>query len=202
MREKILEGAGKLFTEMGIRQVTMDHIAQSLGISKRTIYENFKDKEDLLENFLSNAILIHKKQAFEIMQNSENVIYALFNFGEYNHQTFKKINPCFFGDIKKYHPKVYEKLMKSGEIKNHEITFMILKRGINENIFIKDLNIELASLFIHHCMEFFHMMEERNFEHKIIWQTVFLPYLRGICTDKGRELVSTLMNKFENSDIN
>jgi hypothetical protein len=202
IREKIIEGAGKLFVERGIRQVTMDTIAQSLGISKRTIYENFKDKDALLSNFLSESIITHKKSAIEILNSSKNVIEALFVFGEYNNQAFKKVNPCFFNDIKKYHPDIFNKVMSDGEIHNYEVTFTMLKRGVNEGIFIKEIDLEIVNLFIHHTMEFFHLMEEKKFSHNQIWASVHLPYLRGICTEKGRELINLFLGKYENLNKN
>lgn len=203
IREKIIEGAGKLFIEQGTRQVTMDTIAQSLGISKRTIYENFKDKNDLLSNFLTEAVLKHKKRSFEIMKGAENVIDALFSFGEFNQRELKNVNPSFFSDIKKYHPDVFKKIMGSGEIRNYEITYTILKRGINEGNFRKEIDIEIANLFIHHIMEFFHKIEnERKIDHRKMWTSVHLPYLRGICTKKGQDLISGFMKKYENSESN
>ncbi|MDA3928607.1 MAG: TetR/AcrR family transcriptional regulator [Prolixibacteraceae bacterium] len=203
IRERIIEGAGRLFIEKGTRQVTMDTIAHSLGVSKRTIYENFKDKNDLLTNFLTEGMIIHKKRSLEILKGADNVIDALFKFGEYNQETLKQINPCFFEDIKKYHPEVYLKIMGDGQIRNYEVTYTILKRGLNEGNFRKEIDIEIANLFIHHIMEFFHKItEERNCNHYLIWQSVLLPYLRGICTDKGQDLISVFMDKHENSNKN
>lgn len=201
IREKILEGAGKLFVEHGTRQVTMDMIAQTLGISKRTIYENFKDKNDLLSNFLTEATMQYKKSVLDIIKGSQNVIDALFKFGEYNHQAIKGVNPCFFKDIKKYHPEVFERVMGGDQIRNYEITYTILKRGINEGHFRKEIDIEVANLFIHHSMEFFQKMtEEKNIPHQTIWISVHLPYLRGISTEKGQELIKGILEKFENHE--
>jgi TetR/AcrR family transcriptional regulator, cholesterol catabolism regulator len=197
IRDKIIEGAGRLFIENGIRLVTMDTIAQSLGISKRTIYENFIDKNDLLTNFLQEAIINHKKQALEIMNSSKNIIEALFRFGEYNHQSVKSINPCFFNDIKKYHREVFDKVMNNGENKNYEMTFTLLKRGINEGVFTKEINIEITNLFIQQTFDFFNKLDELKFDHKQIWLSVYLPYLRGICTEKGRELINQFIDKYE-----
>lgn len=199
LREKIVEEAGKLFIELGTRQVTMDTIAQTMGISKRTIYENFKDKNDLLSSFLTYAFNEYKKQAINILRESKNVIEALFKFGEFNQISMKKINPCFFDDMKKYHPEVFTKVMNDGNIRNYEVTYTILKKGINEGSFRKEIDIDIANLFIHHMMEFFHKMDtERNFDPKKIWQTVHLPYLRGICTEKGQELIAGFLSKYEN----
>ncbi|HPB05151.1 MAG TPA: TetR/AcrR family transcriptional regulator [Prolixibacteraceae bacterium] len=189
IRNKIIEGAGELFVENGIKLVTMDMIAQSIGISKRTIYENFRDKNDLVNNFISLAMVDHKKRAYEILAGSKNVIEALFKFGEYNHKTMKSINPCFFDDIKKYHPDVFEKIMNNGSIRNYEITYLILKRGINEGIFRKEIDIEIANLFIHNSFEFISKLDEEKHSHHKVWLSVHLPYLRGICTEKGNELL-------------
>ena len=139
IREKIIVGAGKLFTEKGIRMVTMDLIAQNLGISKRTIYENFKDKDELLSDFLLYAFEEHRKKAEEILSVSENVIEAMFNWGLFNHNEMNKINPLFFEDLKKYHADIFLNVLKKGEIKNQELTYTILKRGQNEEIFLLTL---------------------------------------------------------------
>jgi TetR/AcrR family transcriptional regulator, cholesterol catabolism regulator len=199
IRERIIEEAGKLFIEKGIKVVTMDSIAQSLGISKRTIYENFKDKNDLLRNFLISSALYHKNKLLDILKKSVNVIEALFAFGEFNRNAFSAINPVFFDDLKKYHSKLYSGVVNDEHIRNHEISFTILKRGVNEGVFVKTINIEIANLFIHNTMEFFHNLDKTFcYNHEDIWQSVFFPYLKGICTDKGLELMSTFVNKYEN----
>jgi AcrR family transcriptional regulator len=201
IRDKIIDEAGKLFMEHGTRQVTMDTIAQTMGISKRTIYENFKDKNDLLSNFLIAAINDHKKRALEILKESKNVIEALFRFGDFNHSSMKKINPCFMGDIKKYHPEVFAKIMSDGHIRNYEVTYTILKKGINEGSFRKEIDIEIANLFIHHMMEFFQKMDnDHKFDPHVIWRTVHLPYLRGISSEKGQELITGFLEKYQNSE--
>jgi TetR/AcrR family transcriptional regulator, cholesterol catabolism regulator len=199
IRDKIIKDAGKLFIEDGIKLVTMDMIAQSMGISKRTIYENFKDKDDLLSNFLMDIFMQHKKRALEIMSTSRNVIEALFNFGLFQHDSMKTINPLFFEDLKKYHFDIYAKVINSGEIRNHEITYTILKRGQNEGVFIKEIDLEVANRFIHYMMDFFNVVKsELKCEDHRIWISVHLPYLRGICTEKGQEIVKSFSKFTQN----
>jgi TetR/AcrR family transcriptional regulator, cholesterol catabolism regulator len=202
LRDKIIEEAGKLFVERGTRLVTMDTIAQTMGISKRTIYENFKDKNDLLSNFLVYAITNYKRKALDILKDSKNVIEALFRFGEFNYSSMKEVNPCFMDDIKKYHPEVFLKIEKDGHLKNYEVTYTILKKGINEGSFLKEIDIEIANLFIHHMMEFFQKMDnDQKFNQHKILQTVHLPYLRGISTEKGQELITGFLVKYKNAEI-
>lgn len=201
IRDRILKGAGKLFKEFGIKQVTMDMIAQSLGISKRTIYENFRDKNDLVNNFISLAMVDHKKRAYEILAGSKNVIEALFNFGIFNQNAMKDVNPLFFNDLKRYHGEVFHKNILTGEARNFELTYTILRRGQNEGVFIKEINLEIANQFIHYMFDFFQKMEEdKQCNQNLIWTSVILPYLRGICTEKGQDILVFFLKNTENQN--
>jgi AcrR family transcriptional regulator len=207
IREKILNTAGNLFITNGVRQITMDTIAQHLGISKRTIYENFKDKNDLLYNFLTEELSKHKKKIINIIQNADNVIEALFSFGEFNQQTMQKINPAFFDDLKKYHTKIFQDVIENENFRNYEVTYTLLKRGMNEGTFRKEIDIDIANRFIHHLIDFFQILEEEKYffdecDYQKIWTSVHLPYLRGICTEKGQDIVEKFMLKYENSKNN
>ena len=199
LRDKILEAAGDLFINEGIRQITMDRIANSVGISKRTVYENFKDKNDLLRSFLFDGMLRFKKQTIELINSSENVIDALFNFSEQNRKMMKMINPLFFEDLKKYHSGVAQELFNNDSLRNSEVSYTILKRGVNEGIFVKSIDIDLANEFLHNVMEFFQKKDICDkVDHITFWQTVHLPYLKGICTEKGLSLLNSFLAKHEN----
>ena len=73
LKERILEQAGKLFYLYGIKNVSMDDLASTLGVSKRTIYENFKDKEDILNSFLMSVK--EKRDKLKAAEAQEQVIY-------------------------------------------------------------------------------------------------------------------------------
>jgi TetR/AcrR family transcriptional regulator, cholesterol catabolism regulator len=201
LREKITETAGELFVKNGIKPITMDLIAQTMGISKRTIYENFKDKNDLLRTFLLDSAIRHKNQVLAIMKESANVIEALFRFGEFNRKVFEKINPLFFSDLQKYHTEIFKGVMQNEQVRNHEISYTLLKRGVNEGIFVKTIHVELANMFIHRTMDFCHEVDKTmDVDHKVFWNTIYLPYLRGICTAKGMDLLNSFTLKAGNLD--
>lgn len=203
LRDKILSQAGKLFISNGIKVVTMDTIAQTLGISKRTIYENFKDKDDLLRNFLISNAQSHKEKLIEILKNADNVIEALFSFGEYNRQIFSQVSPAFFEDIKKYHSDLFLNIINSEHLRNFELSYTLLKRGVNEGVFTKSIDIEIANLFIHNSLDFFQTIDKtRCANHSKVWRSVFLPYLKGICTEKGIDLLNLFLKKHENLKLN
>lgn len=199
LREKIVKIAGDLFISEGIRHVTMDRIANAVGISKRTVYENYKDKNDLLSNFLITGMLSFKKQTLHMIKDADNVIDALFRFSESNRKIMKNINPLFFEDLKKYHSNVANDVMNNHSIRNREISYTILKKGVNEGTFIKSIDIDLANEFIHNVMEFFHKKDIcGEIDHIVFWNTVHLPYLKGICTEKGHLLLNSFLAKHEN----
>ena len=96
IRDKIISGSSKMFIKFGIRSITMDMIAEQLGISKRTIYENFTDKNELLKYSLEAGMVEQKAVVEEIFKNSENVIDAMLKTIKHNANTLKSINPLFF----------------------------------------------------------------------------------------------------------
>ncbi len=112
IKRRITEGAAELFRMYGVKAVTMDSLANHLGISKRTIYEIFSDKDDLLIGVLD---LMNQKQEdllANILKESENAIVAIFRLIEINQVHFQQISPAFQADIKKFH---YELLVKNSK---------------------------------------------------------------------------------------
>lgn len=196
VRDKILDASGVLFLQYGVKTITMDAIAQSLGISKRTIYENFKDKDDLVGNFLLKTTLHEKMHLLEIINESNNVIEALLNFGSYYYQMHVKANPLFIADLKKYHPNIFDNILNNMSIQHKEISYTLIKKGINEGTFIKTLDIKIVNDFIIHTLKF---VGENHCEQKTdpdkIWRNILYPYLKGICTEKGIEILEIAQNK-------
>lgn len=112
LKDRIIETALEAFTTHGIKSVTMDDIAASLGISKRTLYEVFQDKESLL----TECILKHHEEMkvflSEILANSKNVLEVILACYQRSIESFHRTNKRFYEDIKKY-PKVHNLLKKT-----------------------------------------------------------------------------------------
>ncbi len=190
-RIRILKTAGMLFSKLGIRAITMDTIAQELGISKRTIYEFFTDKDTLLEQAIIEGLKLHKEQILSQIDEADNVIYAIINFVRSHHKIMSKINPLFFVDLQKYHPIVFKRINEKGELRDYRISKTLLEKGVKDGTFINDLNIELSNKFFHAVMDFCKPDGDigEKYQIKDIAHTIFLPYLRGICTPKGLKLL-------------
>ena len=142
LKDRIIETASEAFTAHGIKSITMDDIAASLGISKRTLYEVFQDKESLL----TQCILKRQEEmnAFlaETLANSKNVLEVILVCYQRSIETFHRTNKRFFEDIKKY-PKVYE-MMRARQDSDSEKTMSFFKVGVDQGIFRSDVNLPLS----------------------------------------------------------
>jgi AcrR family transcriptional regulator len=191
-QERITDEAIVLFNKYGIRAVTMDMIAQELGISKRTIYENFSDKDTLLMNVIRSKANRQKEAFDQIMENCSNVIEVIFTIIETAFDQMRNANPTYLMDLKKYHYKVYEKVMNRGDFRNSEMSLGILNRGVEEGIFRDSINVELVNEGIQgfidaaHSNDVFHNSKYTRLE---ILDNLLFSYLKGISTNKGIELI-------------
>jgi AcrR family transcriptional regulator len=192
-RERITEAAAVLFSKFGIRAVTMDSIANQLGMSKRTIYEYFANKDELLVSVINNMAAKQRNVFMKIMDESDNVIEALFEMLRIASTHFNNTNPTYFVDLKKYHYKVYEMICQKGDIKNFEMSLAMLRRGVEEKIFRDDINIEIVNAGIHSVIDATRDNEDlppdkySSFE---IINNLLFNFLLGISTAKGQELIN------------
>lgn len=194
IQERIIEQAGMLFARYGIRSITMDTLAEEMGISKRTIYENFKDKDDLLFEVIQYFKKYQHARASEIIKQSENVISALFRLVDSMINEMKQVNPLFFQDIKRYHSQIFAKIQEKGEIRDHSMTEKILKKGIEQHLFRTDLNCEIINMTMHYLFDIFSpesKLTTMGYHRGELFNNIIIPYLIGISTEKGRSLIES-----------
>ena len=192
IQERIIIEGGMLFAKYGIRSITMDALAEDMGISKRTIYENFKDKDELLLEVISYFKTRQLQEANEIFENSENVVVALFDLINEMINSMKQVNPLFFQDMKKYHSHIFRQLQDRGDLRDHSITRRILKEGLEQAIFSKEIKLEIVNLTIHELFNLFSMdstLTTAGFHRGELFNNIIIPYLIGISTERGRELI-------------
>lgn len=189
--ERIILKSIELFTRYGIRLVTMDQIAEEVGMSKRTIYELFKNKDTLVMECLES---IHRKQMTEIQEIAEkasNVIEALYRVGQYSEKKKAEMNPIFFEDIRKLYPQIWNTMKQRSNTGSGMFSHMILTKGIGEGIFRDDLDITIVGTFMQSMMETFPKKEifPENTPDKALLRNIVIPYYMGISTDKGKKLI-------------
>ena len=196
VRDRILEEATNQFFKYGIRNVTMDDIAASLGISKRTVYETFKDKTELVGTCMRYLIQKQDKMHQEIVNTSANVIETIFRSMQQVMKAMSVINPVFFMDLKKYYPTLSKNLHEENKEKHVQGTHTMLRRGVNEGLYRKDINIEIVSRLFHEQMNL--IMDENifsrdEFDIREVFHNLIINFTRGISTNKGIELIDRYM---------
>jgi AcrR family transcriptional regulator len=201
IREKIIEGASVQFRIYGVKAVTMDSLAAHLGISKRTIYESFTDKDELLIEVLTDMAQKHKRILQETIDNSENAIIAIFRLMEVNRDFFHSMSPVFQADLKKFHMEALMKRSDNCEMPDFRNTIKVFENGKKEKLFRKDINPDI----VNRCFYGLGKMSMNNelfppneFGIQDILDNIFINYLRGISTPEGKELINNLEKKHRN----
>lgn len=185
LREQILKVATREFTTIGVKSVKMDDIARKLKISKRTLYEIYDNKEQLLLE--SVARRIHEFDAtLERFDSSgeKQVIDIILEFYRLQMEELRDMNPVYYEDLHKY-PRVMSFLEQvNKEHKAHSKDFF--KRGVLEGYFRNDFNYELISLLGNNVMQ--NVMESKlynTYSLQDIFRNVVMLFIRGLCTAKG-----------------
>jgi AcrR family transcriptional regulator len=198
-RERIIEGAANLFRTYGIKSVTMDFLANHLGMSKRTIYEVFSDKDELLMGVLKWMGLKQKELVKKILDESENSIVAIFRLLEINRDHFQNMSPAFHADLKKYHHDILMNKLGSSDMPDYRNNQQVIENGIKENLFREDISPDLANRCLFNLGASIMDNDLYPFElfsRRDVIRNIFINYLRGISTPKGLELISILEQKF------
>ena len=195
LKERIVTAAMKAFTKAGIKGVTMDDIASDLGISKRTLYETFKDKEALLIECVKQQE--KEKEAFgvKMVAESDNVLEVILKFYKVSIEIYQKIDKRFFEDIKKY-PKVNE-LIKESREKNKCNVIAFLKSGVDQGIFRGDVNFEIVDILVREQVEFMLNAEIMGaYSFFEVYESIVITFLRGISTQKGQIILEKFITDF------
>jgi len=189
VKDRILIEAGVLFGKYGIKSMTMDALAEELGISKRTIYERFKDKDTLLREVILYYKTRVQEQANQLIDQSENAIEALFRIIKMNVEQMARMSPAFLHDIKKYHQSVFKELDSPGEFRDLSVTRRLLETGIRQGVFRDDFDISIVNRTLHVLFDQFgpqSRLVEAGFDRRDMFDSIVIPFFRGISTDKGQ----------------
>ncbi len=166
----------------------MDHIATELGISKKTIYQYFSNKQDLVYKTMSHYIELEQDQVNQIEKQSDNAIDELFNICDFICTMLRERNPSLLFDLRKYHPESWRIFLehKHGFVYEHIVNN--IKKGIKEGLFLKDFDIEVISkLYISRIESMIdnELFPFRTFPLTHVKDEMLYYHVRGIATEKG-----------------
>lgn len=192
MRERILETALRLCRTFGIKSITMQDIARECGISKKTVYEHFADKTELINEVVAFMTNTYCQQLTSCSAAAANAIEELALSIKYTEHLAKSTNPVLLFELEKYHPTAWKKIL---EFRERHVTGIIranLERGTREGLYRSTLHtdilvhmrlLQLNALFnplLYPAAEFdLHEVVEQMTAH----------YIHGIATAEGQRVV-------------
>ncbi len=197
MRDKIIEKAGNLFLNLGFKSVTMDDIANELGISKKTLYKYFNNKHSLVEQ---TAFSMHDScfcSIETIAQKGFNAIKENFENKRMFSEMFKNSSSSPIYQLKKYYPKVYKNMKKEEIVLFSDCFKQNLEKGIKQGLYRNDFDVELYIQFYFSLVFSIHENTVENFKIPKLEQEALVYHTRAIATLKGLIELENQLKKYK-----
>lgn len=200
IQKKILEGALELFMKFGVRSVSMDDIARHLSMSKKTLYQHFKDKDELVLMAAKSHLEKEISEYLEVEKKSQYTIEQLVEINKCIRRDFRDMNPSLLFDLQKYHPAAWQVFLdfKNVDIKNHIAD--IIRKGIKEGFFRKEVDPDVMAILRVESIQIGfnnqHFSQE-SYSLTEIQIMFFDHFVHGILTPRGKELYEQYLNNSE-----
>lgn len=192
LHNRILDAAMQLFLERGIRAVKMDDVAHALTISKRTLYEIYDNKEQLLSEGVRKYRRKRSDELKRVVNHSPNVMDIILYIYREKVREFQTINPLFYSELARY-PMILEKFQEGRE-QQHQQFMEFMERGVSEGYFRKDLNYELVGRSLEALSRYTMEYElYRKYTIEELFRNMIFVSLRGFCTKKGVDKLDTFL---------
>lgn len=202
IQNSIIQAAHRMFIERGIKDVKMDDIAAELSISKRTIYELFNDKEQLLREVLVYQNVMMHERGIEIVRNSSHILEIILKLYNLHFELLNMVNNKFFAELNKY-PEIC-KHKKNEEDKNVKKFVAWMELGRKQGLFRQDADFEILVFILKR--DLMTILEVKmqtghteliKFTPEELGRKLILFYLRGISTPKGQEIIEEYLKRNE-----
>ncbi|MBC7848884.1 MAG: TetR/AcrR family transcriptional regulator [Chitinophagaceae bacterium] len=198
-RERIQVKANELFMRYGIRSVSMDDIAAQLGMSKKTIYQFFADKDELVDAVVDDEINGLQKDCSQCSVNAKDAIHEIFLTMAQVVEQFRQMNPMVLYDLEKFHFKAYQKFLRHKHEYLGKIISSNIERGIREEFYRPEINIDIMSKFRLESMMLGFNIEVfpvRKYNPADVAKVVIEHYVYGLSTIKGHKQIQKYKQEY------
>jgi len=189
---RIQQKAHELFMQYGLRSVSMDDIANSLGISKKTIYQHYADKDELVDAVVEAEFAKNENICEFDRKNSKNAVDEIFMAMDMVVEMFSHMNPSLVFDMQKYYPKAFQKFHKHKNDYLYNVIRDNVIRGINEELYRSEINVDIISRFRVESIMIpfnpeFHTKMKYNMAE--IEEEFIIHFLFGMASPKGYKMI-------------
>ena len=188
VKEDMIEDISDLFLKYGLRSTSMEDICTHLKISKKTLYQFFANKDDVVEQ-----VMLQRRNNRRVKEDIENLLQqnaleALLLIRDHVISDYSSRLPANMFDIKKYHPEVYEKILQLDVEFSYTTLRKLLNNGIKSGYFRKDLHLDIQIYLFTKQMSFLgepEMISSIQYPMNDIISTIMENFIRSISTPKG-----------------
>lgn len=191
-KQRILSKAEELFMKFGIRSVSMDDIANHLGMSKKTLYQYFADKDELVLGVVDGHIDKMETECSSCRLDAKDAIHEIFLTMEHIMEQFSNMNPMVLYDLEKFHFRAYQRF------REHKDKFLLqiirdnIEWGIKDELYRADVNVDVLSKFrIESMMAPFNVVVFPPGKYNLATtsEIILENFTYGLATIKGHKLI-------------
>jgi AcrR family transcriptional regulator len=191
-KERIQAKAREMFMRYGIRSVSMDDIAHQLSMSKKTIYQFYTEKNELVDAIMEAEIRQMQEECVRYSLHARDAVDEIFLTMELTLEQFRNLNPVVLHDMEKFHFDSYQRINRHKQDFLMKIISENLERGIREALYRPELNVDvlakyrLESLMLPFNIDLF---PPKNYNLAEVSRVIIEHYLYGLATSKGMKLI-------------
>lgn len=192
LKERIQAKSEELFKKYGIRSITMDEIAGQLGISKKTIYHFYTDKDDLVYDVVTTMLDNYKAGCAKCINDSENAIHEKLLGSIRAKEILANLNPILINDLQRYYPKAFKQFEEYKKPYLLQLIKENIHRGISEGLYRQQVDVDTLAMIHLQQVSIYMQMEEVMKGSVSLWymeeqMTDF--FLHGLATEKGIKMM-------------
>ena len=191
-QERIVQKAHEMFMRFGVRSISMDEIASQLGVSKKTIYHFFADKDALVDSVIDIELNENTEECRLHKERSENPVHEIFVAMEMVMEMLQMMNPTLLFDLQKYYPSAFKKISDHKNKFLYKLIRENLDKGVAEGLYRAEINREIlarfriASIFLTFDPE---LLPHGKHTAADLVKEITLNFLHGLVTPKGLKLI-------------
>lgn len=205
MKERILAEAERLFWKYGVRSVTMEDIAKELGISKKTIYQHFNDKEQILSQVIENKMGRNQSEMMCMAIDSDNPVEEILQVLDMFQKHADQVSPNLLMDIKRYYPQAFALFQGYKESQIMQSILDNIQKGIFQGVYRSDIKPAiLARLRVEQIELAFdnNLFPTDQYSMHDVQSELIHHFVRGMLTEKGFTIYNQYINKEEHLQPN
>jgi AcrR family transcriptional regulator len=200
----ILDRILTMFMRYGIRSITMDDIARELGVSKKTLYHDFEDKNDLIERVINFDMMQSRKFLEEVHRTDLDAMEEIFLVNGRIHEDRSRYSPTFFYDLKRYFPEIYHRWLEDKRQNMLGLIVGNLQKGKREGVYRKEIQEQFIGKLYMARMEMLDSNEIIDGHQTLsaeFMQEIFTYHMHGICNENGLKALAEIKEKSKNQQV-